>query len=58
MDWSANIHEVQASPTPHVFSVRENVSLSHVPLHNRDVKEKGRMDSNNSGPSLLNYNGT
>ena len=55
MDWSEDIHEVQASPTLHVPPVRENVSSPHAPLHNRDAKGKGRTDSNDSGPSLLNY---
>ena len=55
MDWSEDIHEVQASPTPRVPPVRENVSSPRAPLHNRDAKGKGRTDSNNSGPSLLNY---
>ena len=57
MDWSEDIHEVQASPTPRVPPVRENVSSPHAPLHNRDAKGKERTDSNNSGPSLLNYGG-
>ena len=57
MDWSEDIHEVQASPTPCVPPVRENVSSPHALLHNRDVKGKGRTDSNDSGPSLLNYGG-
>ena len=55
MDWSEDIHEVQASPTPRVPPVRENVSSPRAPLHNRDAKGKGRTDSNDSGPSLLNY---
>ena len=55
MDWSEDIHEVQTSPTPCVPPVRENVSSPHAPLHNRDAKGKGRTDSNDSGPSLLNY---
>ena len=58
MDWSADIHEVQASPTPHVPPARENVSSPCAPLHNRDAKGKERTDSNNSGLSLLNYGGT
>ena len=58
MDWSADIHEVQASPTPCVPPVRENMSSPRAPLHNRDAKGKERTDSNNSGLSLLNYGGT
>ena len=58
MDWSADIHEVQASPTPRVPPARENMSSPHAQLHNRDAKGKGRTDSNDSGPSLLNYSGT
>ena len=57
MDWSEDIHEVQASPTPRVPPVRENVLSPRAPLHNRDAKGKGRTDSNDSGPSLLNYGG-
>jgi len=57
MDWSEDIHEVQASPTPHVPPARENMSSPRAPLHNWDAKGKGRMDSNDSGPSLLNYGG-
>ena len=57
MDWSEDIHEVQASPTPRVPPARENVSSPHAPLHNWDAKRKGRTDSNDSGPSLLNYGG-
>ena len=57
MDWSEDIHEVQASPTPCVPPVRENVSSPCAPLHNRDAKGKGRTDSDDSGPSLLNYGG-
>ena len=55
MDWSEDIHEVQASPTPRVPPVRENVSSPCAPLHNRDAKGKGRTDSNESSPSVLNY---
>ena len=58
MDWSADTHEVQASPTPRVPPARENMSSPHAQLHNRDTKGKGRTDSNDSGPSLLNYSGT
>ena len=57
MDWSEDIHEVQASPTPCVPPVRENVSSPHALLHNRDAKGKERTDSNDSSPSLLNYGG-
>ena len=45
IDWSEDIHEVQASPTPRVPPVRENVSSPHAPLHNRDVKGKGRIQT-------------
>jgi len=34
---------------------RENVSSPRAPLRNRDAKGKERVDSNKSGPSLLNY---
>ena len=57
MDWSADIPEVQSSPTPHVPPAGENMSSPHAPLHNRDVKGKRRTDSVDSGPSLLNYGG-
>ena len=55
MDWSEDIHKFQASPTPRVPPARENVLSPRALLHNRDVKGKRRTDSNNSGPSLLNY---
>ena len=57
LDWSEDIHEVQALPIPHVPLVRENMSSPRAPLHNRDVKGKERTDSNDSSPSLLNYGG-
>ena len=55
MDWSKDIPEVQPMLTPCVSPAGRNVSSPHAPLHNRDAKEKGRMDSINSDPSLLNY---
>ena len=55
MDWSKDIPEVQSTPTPHVSSAGRNMLPPHAPLHNRDAKGKGRTDSIDSGPSLLNY---
>ena len=57
MDWSKDIHEVQSTPSPHVFPAGRNVSSPCAPLHNRDAKGKGRMDLIDSGLSLLNYGG-
>ena len=55
MDWSADIPEVQSSPTLCIPPAEENMSSPRAPLHNRDVKGKRRTDSVNSRPSLLNY---
>jgi len=55
MDWSKDIPEVQPMLTSCVSPAGRNVSSPHAPLHNRDAKGKGRMDSINSNPSLLNY---
>jgi len=57
MDWSKDIPEVQSTPSPRVFPAGRNVLLPRAPLHNRDAKEKGRTDSIDSSPSLLNYGG-
>jgi len=55
MDWSANVPEVQSSPVPHISPTRENVSSPHVLLPNRNVREKRRVELNDSGPLVLNY---
>ena len=55
IDWSSDIPKVQALPQPYVPSVGECMSLPCVPLHNRDSSEKSRVESNDSGPSVLNY---
>jgi len=55
MDWSEDIPEVQSPPTPYVSPAGENMSSPCALLHNRDVKEKRRTDSIDSGPSVLNY---
>jgi len=57
IDWSEDIPEVQSSPTPHVSPAGENVLLPHTPLHNRDTREKRRVELIDSGPLLLNYGG-
>jgi len=57
MDWSADIPEAQSSPTPRGPPAGRNVSSPHALLHNRDVRGKGRTDSIDSSPSLLNYSG-
>ena len=57
MDWSEDIPEVQSTPTPHVSPAGRNVPSSRAPLLNRDVKGKGRTDSVDSSPSVLNYSG-
>ena len=55
MDWSKDIPEVQFTPTPHVSLAGRNMSSPRAPLHNRNAKGKGRMDSIDSSPLLLNY---
>jgi len=55
IDWSKDIYEVQSSPTPCVSLVGGNISLPCAPLHNRDMREKRRIEPIDSGPSLLNY---
>jgi len=55
MDWSEDTPEVQLMPIPRVSPAGRNVSSPCASLHNRDAKGKGRMDSINSDPSLLNY---
>ena len=55
MDWSEDIPEVQSSPAPCISPAGEHVSLPHVPSHNRDSIKKRRVESNNSGSSVLNY---
>jgi len=57
MDWSKDISEVQSPSIPHVSSAGENVLSPCTLLHNRDVKEKRRTDSIDSGPLVLNYGG-
>ena len=54
MDWSEDIPEVQSTPSPCVFPAGRNTLSPCAPLHNRDVKGKGRTDSIDPGPSLLN----
>jgi len=55
IDWSEDIPEAQSSPTPCASPAGEHVSLPQVPLSNRDSVERSRVESNNSGPSILNY---
>ena len=55
MDWSEKIPEVQSTPISHVTPAGRNMSSPHAPLLNRDAKGKGRMDSIDSSPSVLNY---
>jgi len=57
MDWSADIPEVQSSPTSHGPSAGGNVSSPCAPLYNRDAKGKRRTNLIDSDPSLLNYGG-
>jgi len=57
MDWSEDIPEVQSPPTPHISPAGENMSSPRALLHNKNVKEKRRMDSIDSGSSVLNYGG-
>ena len=55
MDWSADVPEVQSSPVPCVSLAGENMSSPCVPLPNRDMRGKRRVESNDSGPLVLNY---
>ena len=55
MDWSEEIPEAQSSPTPHTSSAGEYMSSPQVPLSNRDSMERSKVESNNFGPSVLNY---
>ena len=55
MDWSEDIPEAQFSPTLCVSPAGEHVLSLQVPLSNRDSIERSRAESNNSGPSVLNY---
>ena len=57
IDWSTDTPEVQLMPTSRVSSVGRNMLSPHTPLHNRNAKGKGRIDSIDSNPSLLNYGG-
>ena len=57
MDWNKDIPEVQFSPISCVSPAGENMLLPCALLHNRNVKEKRRTESIDSGPSLLNYGG-
>jgi len=55
MDWSADIPEVRSSPVSHVSPVEENMLSPHIPLSNKDIRGKRRVESNDSGPLVLNY---
>jgi len=55
MDWSTDTLEVQPMPTSYISPVGRNMLSPRTPLHNRNAKGKGRMDSIDSDPSLLNY---
>jgi len=55
MDWSEDIPEAQFSPTLCASPAGEHMLSPQVPLSNRDSMERSRAESNNSGPSVLNY---
>jgi len=55
MDWSEDMPEVQSTPMSCISHAERNMSSPHAPLLKRDAKEKGRTDSIDSGPSVLNY---
>ena len=55
MDWSADVPEIWSSSIPHISPAGENMLLPCILLPNRDVRGKRRVESNNSGPSVLNY---
>ena len=55
IDWSEDIPEPQSSPTPCASPAGEHISSPQVPLSNRNSMERSRVESNNSGPSVLNY---
>ena len=54
MDWSTD--PAPASPPSYVPSVRECMSSSCAPLPNSESIGKRRVESDSSGPSVLNYN--
>jgi len=55
IDWSEDIPEAQSSPTLCASPASEHVSSPQVLLSNSDSMERSRAESNNSGPSVLNY---
>jgi len=55
MNWSKDISEAQSSPTQCASPAGEHVSSPQVPSSNRDSMKRSRAESNNSGPSVLNY---
>jgi len=55
MDWSMDIPTTPASSLPCVPLAREHMLSPHVPLPNTGSSGKNRVESNNSGPSLLDY---
>jgi len=55
IDWSADIPEAQSLPTPCASPAGKHVSSPQVPLSNKDSMERSKVESNNSGPSVLNY---
>ena len=54
MDWSTD--PAPASSLSYIPPARECMSLSCAPLPNSESIRKRRMESNSSGPSVLNYN--
>jgi len=55
MDWNKDIPEAQFSPILCASPAGKHMSSPQVPLSNRDSMERSRAESNNSGPSVLNY---
>ena len=55
MDWSVDVPTVPTSPPLCVPPAGEYVSLPHVLLPNMGSSGKNKAESDNSGPSLLDY---
>ena len=55
MDWSVDVPTAPTSPPLCVSPAGEHISLSYVLLPNMGSSGKNKAESNNSGPSLLDY---
>ena len=55
MDWSVDVPTAPVSPSLCVPPAGEHVLLPYVLLHNMGSSGKNKAESDNSGPSLLDY---